>query len=58
VQTSWLDGKHVVFGKVLEGMELVKTIEGKGSASGKPSAEITISVSGELPLTAEEAAAQ
>merc|ERR1711982_29494 len=42
VVTQWLDGKHVVFGKVLEGQELVKKIEGYGSQSGKPSATVTI----------------
>lgn len=45
-QTSWLDGKHVVFGEVLEGVELVKLIESKGSQSGKTSAVITIADSG------------
>merc|ERR1719436_1715538 len=48
VKTSWLDGKHVVFGKVLEGMDVVKKIEAKGSQSGKTSAEILIADSGEL----------
>merc|ERR1712226_1361848 len=33
-KTAWLDGKHVVFGKVLTGMEVVKEIEGVGSQSG------------------------
>lgn len=48
VTTSWLDGKHVVFGKVLEGMDVVKTIEAVGSPSGKTSAEVKIAQSGQL----------
>jgi cyclophilin family peptidyl-prolyl cis-trans isomerase len=43
-------GKHVVFGKVLEGMDVVKAIEAKGSRSGTPSATVTVADSGELPL--------
>lgn len=50
VSTPWLDGKHVVFGSVLEGSDLVKLIESKGSSSGKTSVEITISDSGEIPV--------
>eukprot|EP01087_Luapelamoeba_hula_P021614 TRINITY_DN759_c0_g1_i2.p1 TRINITY_DN759_c0_g1~~TRINITY_DN759_c0_g1_i2.p1 ORF type:complete len:249 (+),score=55.80 TRINITY_DN759_c0_g1_i2:286-1032(+) len=42
VPCSWLDGKHVVFGQVVAGMEVVKLIEGKGSQSGAPSVKITI----------------
>lgn len=34
VKTSWLDGKHVVFGKVVDNYDLVKKIEGYGSDSG------------------------
>ncbi|KAJ7432149.1 cyclophilin-like domain-containing protein [Mycena latifolia] len=44
--TSWLDGKHVVFGEVVDGMELVRTIEALGSESGAPKARVVISASG------------
>ena len=53
VKTSWLDGRHVVFGKVLEGMDVVKKVEGFGSQSGKPSKTVEITDSGELPMEAE-----
>lgn len=48
VVTNWLDGKHVVFGEVTEGMDLVKKIESYGSHSGKPTAKVTIESCGEL----------
>ena len=48
--TSWLDGKHVVFGKVEEGMDLVRRIEALGSQSGTPSKTVTIADSGELQV--------
>ncbi|KAI0331597.1 hypothetical protein GY45DRAFT_1322206 [Cubamyces sp. BRFM 1775] len=46
VVTSWLDGKHVVFGEVVEGMDVVKAIEAVGSESGRPKARVTITSSG------------
>jgi peptidylprolyl isomerase len=48
VVTSWLDGKHVVFGKVTEGMDVVKSIESVGSGNGSPAQEVKIVDSGEL----------
>eukprot|EP00428_Durinskia_dybowskii_P066263 CAMPEP_0170378320 /NCGR_PEP_ID=MMETSP0117_2-20130122/12747_1 /TAXON_ID=400756 /ORGANISM="Durinskia baltica, Strain CSIRO CS-38" /LENGTH=199 /DNA_ID=CAMNT_0010633685 /DNA_START=57 /DNA_END=657 /DNA_ORIENTATION=- len=42
VKTAWLDGKHVVFGQVTEGMEVVKRIEAVGSQSGKTSQPVVI----------------
>ncbi|KAF8957378.1 cyclophilin-like domain-containing protein [Flammula alnicola] len=46
VVTSWLDGAHVVFGEVVQGMDLVKRIEALGSAGGKLTKNVTIANSG------------
>ncbi|KAF7638701.1 Peptidyl-prolyl cis-trans isomerase, partial [Meloidogyne graminicola] len=48
VKTEWLDGKHVVFGKVVEGMDVVKAVEAIGSQSGKTSKEAVIADCGQL----------
>ncbi|KAH9361400.1 hypothetical protein HPB48_003926 [Haemaphysalis longicornis] len=45
---SWLDNEHVVFGRVVEGMEVVKRVEFCGSPSGKTSQKIVISDCGQL----------
>lgn len=49
VKTSWLDGRHVVFGRVIEGLDVLKAIEAVGSQSGTPSQKVTITESGEIP---------
>ena len=46
--TPWLDGKHVVFGKVVEGLDVVKKIESLGSQSGATKAKIVIADCGQL----------
>merc|ERR1712060_225327 len=47
-KTAWLDGKHVVFGKVVKGMPTVKAVEAVGSSSGSTSKSVLISAAGEL----------
>jgi len=51
VKTGWLDGRHVVFGKVAEGMDVVNAIENvaKG-ASDRPVEDVIIVDCGELPI--------
>lgn len=45
-----LDGRHVVFGKVLSGMDVVYKIEAEGRQNGTPKSKVVIADSGELPL--------
>nr|ACU46018.1 TRIM5/cyclophilin A fusion protein [Macaca fascicularis] len=47
-KTEWLDGKHVVFGKVKEGMNIVEAMKRFGSRNGKTSKKITIADCGQL----------
>jgi cyclophilin family peptidyl-prolyl cis-trans isomerase len=48
VKTDWLNGKHVVFGKVTKGMDVVRAMESVGSSSGKPRHKVAIVQSGQL----------
>jgi len=51
VVTSWLDGRHVVFGKVLDGMDVVRKIEAVAKGGGdRPAVDVIIADSGELPV--------
>ncbi|XP_060895164.1 peptidyl-prolyl cis-trans isomerase A [Labrus mixtus] len=47
-KTAWLDGKHVVFGQVVEGLDVVKNMEKKGAQSGKVDGKLTITDCGQL----------
>ena len=44
----WLDGKHVVFGRVVDGMSVVKRMEAVGSKSGRTSRPVVIADCGQL----------
>jgi len=52
--TSWLDGRHVVFGEVLEGYDIVEKIENVKTEQGdKPAMQVKITKSGELEVPPE-----
>lgn len=44
--TPWLNGKHTVFGKVIEGTDIVELLHALGTESGKPKSTATITESG------------
>ncbi|KAI7863432.1 peptidyl-prolyl cis-trans isomerase E [Spinellus fusiger] len=47
-KTEWLDDKHVVFGRILAGMDVVKRMEKTGNSTGKVSSRVTITDCGEV----------
>lgn len=47
-RTEWLDNKHVVFGQVMSGLDVLRKIEKCGTKSGKPTDKVMISNCGEL----------
>lgn len=48
IKTDWLDGKHVVFGSVVNGMDVVRQIERLGSRSGATTQRIEVADCGQL----------
>jgi len=48
VDTPWLDGKHVVFGKAVKGLEVIQACEAVGSSSGSTSKEVKIADCGQI----------
>ncbi|KAF9684457.1 hypothetical protein SADUNF_Sadunf04G0120200 [Salix dunnii] len=48
VKTEWLDGKHVVFGQVVEGMDVVRAIEKVGSGNGRTAKPVVVADCGQL----------
>ncbi|XP_078387000.1 peptidyl-prolyl cis-trans isomerase-like [Cetorhinus maximus] len=46
--TPWLNGKHVVFGKVIEGADVIKKMENLGSGGGKTSSTVSIINCGQM----------
>ena len=47
-KTAWLDGKHVVFGKVVKGLDVVKAVEKVGSGGGETSKKVVVADCGEI----------
>ena len=50
VKTAWLDGRHVVFGGILEGLDVMEAVEKVGSGGGKTTKTVEITDSGELTM--------
>lgn len=54
VKTQWLDGKNIIFGMVLSGKDVIKSIEKRGTNGGTPNALIIIEDSGSMPSQPED----
>jgi peptidylprolyl isomerase len=48
VKAPWLDGRHVAFGRVIEGMDIIELIQAAGTSSGTPKQSIQIADCGEI----------
>lgn len=54
ISNRWLDGRHVVFGEVLEGYDVVEKIENVQTGAGdRPVKPVKIAKSGELEVPPE-----
>lgn len=45
---TWLDGKHVVFGRVTQGLDVLRALEAVGAQSGATSAKAVVKYCGEI----------
>ena len=54
-ETPWLDGKHTVFGRVVEGHEIVQRMEKQGNDSGKVRSKVVIADCGEMQMEGQQA---
>jgi peptidyl-prolyl isomerase F (cyclophilin D) len=57
VNTAFLDGKHTVFGQVVEGYSVVKAIESVGSRGGETAADVIIGDCGIIKASASSTSA-
>lgn len=48
-KTPWLDGKHCVFGQIVDGYNVVKAMEACGSRGGEPADSLVVAACGEVP---------
>ena len=53
-KTPWLNGKHVVFGEVIDGFETLHAMEAVGSPNGKPKKSVLIKAAGVIDKSREQ----